>query len=545
MQEDLIKLGYNENFVIVGPKVAQQVESHPGHGQNMFRIFQRKIAKKYEEGSKVVRISFLEEHHIPYGDQPAESMEVTAETVSAENTQAPDPTPTPTPEPQQQEAPEPTPDPEPQAAAPDVVTCAITGKEFPNDTSQINMSNDGRMISKEAQGQIWVERSIKLEAAGFQKTEDGTCWENAEGTFTSDEIDLGLCTELEFKNFFSNIRAKSSIANKPPSGEMAGTGTIDLKKTLSSGQDPAEVEQTGGEELPEHSEPETEEVSIEDQHKEILKEKGFYNAGPTWNFKDNPKMKFKSVIIGSDDFDTELEKLMAKIEGREPAKQEKPQPKTETKTEAPKQEVKEEVEQEKEPVEKIVDKKPEAQEIQAAPVVLPAPDRPLVGNGFFSSLMTFGFDTVNLKITNSGNGEVLVSIAPENNSDDPALNDLPALTLKAEYSEMDEKFFDEIRKPMDTVAGICLNAKQFVLQVKAKEEQTKAEKARKESIKSGIAAAKKYQDDAKRNWDNKRTITTAKGKWDYVLGLDPENKEAKKALKALEEKAKAIGSTLF
>ena len=550
MQEDLIQLGYNEGFTIVGPKVAQQVESHPGHGQNMFRIFQRKIAKKYEDGSKVVRISFLEEHQIPYGDLSGESIEVQAETVSAENTQAP----AQTQQVEQQQAPDPTPDSEPQASAPSHITCAITGEEFPNDTSQINMSNDGRMISKEAQGAIWAERAGKLENAGFQKTEDGTCWENAEGTFTSDEIDLGLCTELEFKNFFSNIRAKSSLANKPPSGEMAGTGTMHLRKVEDDQE--ATAEEPAAEELPEHSEPEqTEDVDIAEQHKQILKDKGFYNAGPTWNFKENPTMKLKSVVVGSDDFDTELEKVMCKIEGKPvpkkeaPKKEEKPQPKeqpkTETKTEASEPEVDETETEKEETVDNSVDKNAEAQEIQVPAVALPDENRPLEGNGFFSSLMSFAFDTVNLKITNVGDGNVLVSIAPENNSDDPALDNLPALTLKASYEEMDAKFFDEIRKPMDTVAGICLNAKQFVLQAKAKEEATKAAKARQESIKSGIDAAKKYQDDDKRDWTKKRTITTAKGKWDYVIGLDPENKEAKEALKALEEKAKEIGSTLF
>ena len=299
MTDDLIKLKYSpaEDYVIVPPEVVQQAEAHPGHAQNLFRMFNLKVAKKYAKGSKVALRAWLDEHQIDYGGEPdATTIEVEAEVVEAETPASPAETTNDSP----------------------LVTCAITKKQFPRKSipEHIAQDSDGRWISKEAQIEIWKERSEKIKKQGFQLSEDDpNRYEADEVDFTTDAIDLGLATEAEFRKFFGEIRAKVSVLKNPPAPDPE-----------------PEVEQTE-ETSSETSEP----INLKEEHIALLKEKGFYAAGAHWRLKTNPDIAVKTDAIGTDRLALELEAL---LEPKEEAKKEpeKPQEKPAEKKEAPKKE---------------------------------------------------------------------------------------------------------------------------------------------------------------------------------------------------------------
>lgn len=82
MIKDLTEIGYkSEEWTIISPEIAKEVEAFPGWQNNMYAIYHRKVSKKYPKGSKVAKLKFLEENQIDFGEK-TETIEVEAKEVN-------------------------------------------------------------------------------------------------------------------------------------------------------------------------------------------------------------------------------------------------------------------------------------------------------------------------------------------------------------------------------------------------------------------------------------------------------------------------------
>lgn len=253
MKEDLMKLGYDpDQYVIVPPKVVQACEAYPGHSSATFRIFNTKVRKKYEDGSKVARIAFLDEHQIDYGSENATTIEVEAQTVAPPVENKP---------------------------------------EAPQETETV----------------VYSEKVQKFLDAGYKVNEDG---------------------EIVFSDTLKyNVRTIDGM------GDAIYNNMV--RKWVGKPQ-PEETPETASEPVVEN---EKEALVPQISHKDRLKASGFYIAGKTWNYKEDPKITFDSKLIDTDEFEAAFEKVLAKIAGKDDKKEapKKEAPKKETpKKEKPK-----------------------------------------------------------------------------------------------------------------------------------------------------------------------------------------------------------------
>lgn len=155
--------------------------------------------------------------------------------------------------------------------------------------------------------------------------------------------------------------------------------------------------------------------------------------------------------------------------------------------------------------------------------------------GFFDKLCGFGFQQLNFTLQRLDNDKITVVMNPKNFSGDPAYDELSPLTLTGTVEEMDAEFFKAITPVVEKRAGIMADAKKFIDELEAAEKKSKKEKAKKDEIKKLVEAAKKYHDVKDFDASNSSKKNTAKKKWEAVLELDPENKDALDGLETLRK----------
>jgi PRTRC genetic system protein E len=173
-------------------------------------------------------------------------------------------------------------------------------------------------------------------------------------------------------------------------------------------------------------------------------------------------------------------------------------------------------------------------------------DKLTTGNtgGFFSSLSKLGFQQLNLSVNRLEDDKLNVIVKPQNFSGDPAFDEIRPLNITGTAQELEEGFFEAVGRPLQKVAGMMTNAKTFLDDLAEQEKKTKAAEAKQKKVKDLVDKAKKYHDD--KDFDPSKTVSfnTATKKWQAVLELDPENKDAKEGMEKLKEYKAKNGETL-
>lgn len=148
-------------------------------------------------------------------------------------------------------------------------------------------------------------------------------------------------------------------------------------------------------------------------------------------------------------------------------------------------------------------------------------------NHFFESLKNTGIKQCALSITYD-NEMVSVSILPKINAKDKSLKSIKPLDLFASVKEMDEKFFEVIKKPMEQTMTVFDSVKAFEESLKVSESKTESAKKQKESIVKKNTVLQKLLKEPSFNplTDHKKAIELAK----EILTLDTEHKDAKKVI---------------
>ena len=206
--EDLTAIGYpSEIWTIVGPDVVKACEAYPGHQNNVYGIFQRKIAKKYDKGSKIANIAWLEKNQIDFGEK-TETIEVQAQTtmeVVKEVEKIVDASGVP---------------------KDNVIIASIEKAEITVEAPKCRAckteegtllpSKDGA-ICPTCSDNVRNERITKLEKEGYAKIKD-TLYGN--GVIKLETKSIGTMQQVEFNNLLNRAKAQAIVAkNKPKKSE--------------------------------------------------------------------------------------------------------------------------------------------------------------------------------------------------------------------------------------------------------------------------------------------------------------------------------------
>jgi len=155
-------------------------------------------------------------------------------------------------------------------------------------------------------------------------------------------------------------------------------------------------------------------------------------------------------------------------------------------------------------------------------------------SNFFSALKETGIEQYGISILFDGD-TVSISVLPKSSANDKALKLIKPLTIRGIVSEVDEKFFQILQKPLEQTNALFRNTKAFEEALKETEKNTQQAKRKKESVSKKATELKKLMKEKGFNpmTDHKKATDLA----DEILKIDPKHKEAlkvKKDMKAYE-----------
>ncbi len=146
-------------------------------------------------------------------------------------------------------------------------------------------------------------------------------------------------------------------------------------------------------------------------------------------------------------------------------------------------------------------------------------------NNFFSVLKDTGIEQYGMSILFDGD-TVSISVLPKSSANDKALKFIKPLTIRGVVSEVDEKFFEILQKPLEQTKTLFRNTKAFEEALKETEQKTQQAKKKTETASKKASDLKKLMKEKGFNpmTDHKKATDLA----DEVLKIDPKHKEALK-----------------
>lgn len=152
-------------------------------------------------------------------------------------------------------------------------------------------------------------------------------------------------------------------------------------------------------------------------------------------------------------------------------------------------------------------------------------------SNFFSTLKQMGIEQYGISIL-FDNDTVSVSVLPKSSAKDKAFQSLKPLTLRGNVTEVDEKFFQILQKPLQQTKALFRNTVAFEQALKETEQKTQQAKKKKESVTKKATELKKLLKEKGFNamTDHKKATDIA----NEILKIDPNHKEAQKVIKDMK-----------
>lgn len=152
-------------------------------------------------------------------------------------------------------------------------------------------------------------------------------------------------------------------------------------------------------------------------------------------------------------------------------------------------------------------------------------------SNFFSTLKQMGVEQYGISIL-FDDETVSVSVLPKSNAKDKALLSLKPLTLCGNITEVDEKFFQILQKPLEQTNALFRNTVAFEKSLKETEQKTQQAKRKKESASKKATELKQLlkEKDFNPMTDHKKATDIA----NEILKIDPNHKEAQKVVKEMK-----------
>ena len=169
----------------------------------------------------------------------------------------------------------------------------------------------------------------------------------------------------------------------------------------------------------------------------------------------------------------------------------------------------------------------------------------VIESNFFRQLEDLSFDTISIGITKLKDDKMSVLFRPVNNSGDSALDSVKAISVSGTAKDLDNSLIEAVTKPIEVVYGLMTNAKEFIEETKKLEANTKKKKAEQDKIKKLVEAAKKYHDKEDFDPTKKANVSTATKKWNEILELDKDNKDALAGIEKLKEQTSNEQKTIL
>ena len=120
-----------------------------------------------------------------------------------------------------------------------------------------------------------------------------------------------------------------------------------------------------------------------------------------------------------------------------------------------------------------------------------------MNTNFFNQIAQLDFTgNLQLTITKGTENNLIVTVLLNNEQcRDGAKNLIPPLTFNATPQEFDEGFFEQIKKPVQTISGVMVDMEAFMKQMEIVKLQSEAEKQKAEKLKKEKEAKdKKYKE---------------------------------------------------
>ncbi|MGB6153852.1 MAG: PRTRC system protein E [Pricia sp.] len=153
-------------------------------------------------------------------------------------------------------------------------------------------------------------------------------------------------------------------------------------------------------------------------------------------------------------------------------------------------------------------------------------------SNFFSTLHRTGIEQYGISISFDGDA-VSVSVLPKSSAKDKALQSLKPLTLHGTVTEVDNKFFEILQKPLERTNTFFRNTTAFEQALKETEQKTQQAKKKKESTSKKATELKQLlkEKDFNPMTDHKKASDIA----NEILKIDSDHKVAQKVIKDMKE----------
>lgn len=150
---------------------------------------------------------------------------------------------------------------------------------------------------------------------------------------------------------------------------------------------------------------------------------------------------------------------------------------------------------------------------------------------FFSTLRQTGIEQFGISIS-FNEDRVSVSVLPKSSAKDKALQSLKPLTLRGNVTEVDEKFFQILQKPLEQTKALFRNTVAFEKTLAETEQKTQQAKKKKESTSKKATELKQLlkEKDFNPMSDHKKATDLA----NEILKIDPSHQEAQKVIKDMK-----------
>ena len=150
---------------------------------------------------------------------------------------------------------------------------------------------------------------------------------------------------------------------------------------------------------------------------------------------------------------------------------------------------------------------------------------------FFSTLRQTGIEQYGISVSFDGDS-VSVSVLPKSSAKDKALQSIKPLTLRGNVTEVDEKFFQVLQKPLEQTKALFRNTVAFEKALAETEQKTQPAKKKKESTTKKVTELKQLlkEKDFNPMSDHKKATDIA----NEILKIDPNHKEAQKVIKDMK-----------
>ena len=150
---------------------------------------------------------------------------------------------------------------------------------------------------------------------------------------------------------------------------------------------------------------------------------------------------------------------------------------------------------------------------------------------FFSTLRQTGIEQYGISVSFDGDS-VSVSVLPKSSAKDKALQSIKPLTLRGNVTEVDEKFFQVLQKPLEQTKALFRNTVAFEKALAETEQKTQQAKKKKESTTKKVTELKQLlkEKDFNPMSDHKKATDIA----NEILKIDPNHTEAQKVIKDMK-----------